>query len=523
MRGSSRHWVQHGLLLSLLGLAVMGMFGCQPGPKQLIIEVDNSRRAVNTDTATVREALAVAGVELGKLDRVQPDLYVETTSGMVIVVTRVEERIETQREPLPFARKTVINEALPAGETRAIQLGANGEAEVTYRRILENGVEVERTELQRNIIKPPVDEILAVGAPDKLPAVSISGTLAYLSAGNAWLMRGSSAARRPLTTAGDLDGRVFELSPDGRHLLFSRRLVGDVKTPINQLWLADTTIVGESPISLPIRGALYAEWSPDGSRLAYSTAERSASPPGWRANNDLWIVRADRLISGSQSLRAEPVLTTSAPGAYSWWGSTFRWAPDGQRLAYAGADQVGVVDVISRSRRVLVEFPAYRTYSEWVWTPNVSWSPDGRFLATVVHGAPLANEDPQDSPAFELWLLAADGSFSARVADQVGMWAAPSWGAAGVLYGQATNPLQSVDSRYALMLRDRDGSNPRRVFPVGQEPGVEAPPQLVWAPNGQEFLFVFNGNLYLGDVHGAVPRQLTANNQSASPRWVAGP
>lgn len=515
--------MKHALLLILLGLSGMGMFGCQSGPKQLIIEVDNSRRTLTTETATVREALAAAGVELGKLDRVQPDLYVETTSGMVIVVTRVEERIETQRESLPFERKTVINEALPAGETRAIQLGANGEAEVTYRRVLENGVEVERTELQRTIIKPPVDEILAVGARDKLPTVAISGTIAYLSAGNAWLMRGSSAGRRPLTTAGDLDGRVFELSPDGRYLLFSRRLVGDVKTPINQLWLAETTIVGENPISLPIRGALYAEWSPDGSQLAYSTAERSASPPGWRANNDLWLVRTDRLISGSLNLRAERVLTPSAPGAYSWWGSTFRWAPDGTRIAYASADQVGVVDVISRSRRSLIEFPAYRTFSEWVWTPVVSWSPDSRFLATVVHGAPLASEDPQDSPVFDLWLLAADGSFAARVADQVGMWAAPSWGPAGVLHGLAANPLQSVDSRYALIVRDRDGSNPRRVFPVGQEPGVEAPPQLAWSPTGREFVFVFNGNLYLGDVYGAVPHQLTANNQNSLPRWVGGP
>jgi hypothetical protein len=199
---------------------------------------------------------------------------------MVIVVTRVEEKLETTRVPVPFARKTVTNEALPAGATRLIQLGVNGEDEVTTRIVLENGSETERTEVSRLSITQPVDEIIAVGAQDNQTPVPLDGTLAYLSAGNAWVMRDTSAGRRPLTTAGDLDSRVFDLSPDGRQLLYSRRLDGDVKTPINQLWLANTTIVGEMPISLPIRGVVYAGWSPDGTRIAYSTAERTASSPG---------------------------------------------------------------------------------------------------------------------------------------------------------------------------------------------------------------------------------------------------
>jgi len=90
------------------------------------------------------------------------------------------------------------------------------------------------------------------------------------------------------------------------------------------------------------------------------------------------------------------------------------------------------------------------------------------------------------------------------------------------MYGQAVNPLRSVDSRYALYLRDWDGSNPRQLFPVAEEPGVEAPPQIAWSSNGKKFIFVYNGNLYLADVEGVSPRQLTSNNQSGQPRWAAG-
>lgn len=497
-------------------VVLLALVGCQDQPQQLFIEVDNSRRAVTTDAPTVRDALSVAGITLGPLDRASPDLYVETKPGMVIFVTRVEERFETTRVVVSFERKTVTNEALPAGETRLIQFGVNGEDEITERIILEDGVEVERIQVSRLPIIEPVDEIIAVGAQDRLPVVPLDGTVTYLSAGNAWVMRDNNVGRRPLTTEGDLDSRVFDLSPDGRRLLYSRRLDGDVETPINQLWMINTTIVGEKAVSLPIRGVLYAEWSPSGNQIAYSTAQRTASTPGWQANNDLWLIQP-----GDPITQATQVLTYSTAGLYSWWGTTFDWSPDGEKFAYARADQIGVVDVLSQTTTVLADFPAYQTYSEWVWVASLTWSPDSRFIAAAMHGPPVANEAPQDSPAFDLWYFAADGSMQARVTEQAGMWMAPAWAQAGVAYGQALKPLQSIDSRYALHLRDWDGSNPRRLFPVAGEPGVEAPTQIAWSPNGQEIIFVYNGNLYLIDIKGSQAKQLTSNNQSSHPLWAA--
>ena len=510
-------------LLAALGLALLALIGCQEQPQQLFIEVDHGRQAITTEAATVRDALDMAGVSLGPLDRVSPDLYVETEPGMVIVVTRVEEQFETSRVSVPFDRKTVINEALPAGETRLIQLGVNGEDEITYRITLEDGVQVDRTQVSRVAVTESVEEIIAVGAQDRIDPVPIEGTVAYLSAGNAWLMRGTSTARRPLTTEGDLDSRVFELSPDGHWLLYSRRLEGDIEAPINQLWVVDTTIVGEKPISTSIQGVLSAEWSPNGEHITYSTAERTPSAPGWRANNDLWLILASDALTHSQAgITATQIISPSTSGVYSWWGATFQWAPDGRQVAYARPDQIGVVDIISGTAVALADFSAYQTYSEWVWVPTLSWSPDSGYLAAVVHGSPVNSESPQDSPVFDLWFYAADGSVRARIADQVGMWSSPAWGQEGVIHGQAVNPLRSVDSRYTLFLRDRDGSNPRQLFPVAEEPGVEAPPQVAWSPNGKKFIFVYNGNLYLADIEGAPPRQLTSNNQNSQPRWAAG-
>ena len=100
------------------------------------------------------------------------------------------------------------------------------------------------------------------------------------------------------------------------------------------------------------------------------------------------------------------------------------------------------------------------------------------------------------------------------------MWCWPSWGEAGLMYGEAVDALHSVDSRYALLMRDRDGSNPHRLFPTMGEPGVLAPPEVAWSPSVDAFIFVYNGNLYLGDTRGGAPRQLTSDGQNSRPRWA---
>ncbi|MEW5959508.1 MAG: G5 domain-containing protein [Chloroflexota bacterium] len=511
--------------LGLLWLPIVSILlavACQPQPTQVFIEVDGGRQALTTEATTVREALAEARISLETLDRVDPDLYTQLEPGLVIVVTRVREDIETRREIIPFERQVVTNEALAAGETRLVQLGVNGEEEITIRIVYENGVEASRTEVARTTVIEAEPEILVTGVQGNLPEVPIAGTIAYLSNGNAWLMRDSSGSRRALTSEGKLDGRVLSLAPDGRRLVYTTKLTDEIDLPLNELWLASTTIVGEPPLSLSIQGVLQAAWSPviTESRLAYTTAARVANPPGWKANNDLWLLDLNQARPAPQEL-----LPPSTAGLYPWWGTTFTWSPQGNRLAYARADQIGVVDLtisktLSSTVSSLVDFVPLTTFSEWVWTPGLSWSPDGQFLAAAVHGPPVAGEPAAESQVFDLWLLDAAGVISARVATQVGMWANPAWGPAGIAFGEAINPLQSASSRYRLQLIDRDGSNKRQLFPFQEEPGVQFP-ELAWSPDGKNLLFIFNGNLYLTGSDGAPPQQLTIDGQASRPQWVA--
>ncbi len=511
--------------LGFLGLFFFFLLiGCTPR-KDVILEADGERRTLRTRATTVRDVLAEADLVLGELDRVEPDLWVETRQGMTITVVRVEEHLEVAREELPFSRKTLKNEALPEGQTRLIQPGENGEAEITYKITLENGQEVKRAEIQRWIVREPVDEIIVIGAKGTMASVPISGTMAYISGGNAWLIRGASGGRRPLTSEGDLDQRVFALSPDGRQLIFSRGLAAEPPTPLNTLWIITTTVVGEEAQPLGIQEVIYGQWSSDGERFAYSTAQRTEGAPGWKARNDLWIASFNPALSVTQ------VLSPSAADLYSWWGRTYAWSPDDQRFAYASADEIGLLELPGGKRTPLVEFPAYYTGHEWIWTPIISWSPDGRFIAAVVHVPDEEGKnEPEDSPLFELWIIDVENKAALPLIPETGMWAAPWWSpvwatsqekkASRIVYGLSRSPRDSQNSLYDLYIMDRDGSNRVRLFPSKEEEKGLSIPQVAWSPDGARLIIVYEDNLYLLDPESGQLQQLTGDGFSSQPRWV---
>lgn len=72
-------------------------------------------------------------------------------------------------------------------------------------------------------VKAAQDEIIYVGVSGDVEPVPITGTLAYKSNGNVWVIEGSSTSKKPITTEGDLDSHVFVLSPNGRQILFTRK------------------------------------------------------------------------------------------------------------------------------------------------------------------------------------------------------------------------------------------------------------------------------------------------------------
>jgi len=480
--------------------------------------------------STARQAVEAAGVTVTDLDRSEPPFYTVMTEGATVRLIRVVEEFEVEQVIVPFEHRTIRNESLPEGETRLAQAGVNGLQENTYRRVLEDGVEVSRSVVKSVVVSEPVPEILMVGGQALFAPLLIPGRLAYLSAGNAWLMETSTGNRRPIVTTGDLDGRIFSLSPDGQWLLFSRtaRQAGQ----INDLWAARLSGETVSLVDLRISNVVhFAAWAPNSINIAYSTVEPRRAAPGWQANNDLKIIG----VSASGFVSSPNVeLEVNAGGIYGWWGTSFAWSPDGKAIAYSRPDGIGLVDKRAHSLTPLFDIVPLQTGSDWAWSPGVAWGPDGKVLYSVAHVSAPQDSEPEKSPVFDLTAIPLEGGLPLRLAADVGMFAYPCPSPLEALpsgetayrlaYLQAIQPAQSDVSRYRVAVMDRDGSNRQVLFPAQDAAGLE-PQRVVWSPTAMGdppaayIAVVYQGNIWLINSVSGQAQQVTGDGLTSRLDW----
>ncbi len=512
-------------VISLLFLAVLSMLvACGPGrlPEQVNVSLTSdgdTQDLLLPQGSTVRDALRSASITLAELDRVRPPETSLLTSGMGITVTRVIETSEVVTQTEPFTTRSITDYALKPGETQIIQPGRNGEITTRYRLTYEDSHLVNRVEVSEDETVAPLTEITRNGPSQDFNQTAFSGTLTYLSNNNAYVVRDIIGNKRALTTEGDLDAHVFSLSSDGRWLLYTR---GNTST-LNSLWIVDTTLAVPEPQSLKINGVLWANFSPDGKSIAYSRAEPSPGLPGWKALNDLTIVPFNNGKFG----KGKEIIKASAAAPYAWWGTNFAWSPDSKTLAYGNTAEIGLISPTAKITRTLpiTDFAAYNTQSTWAWTPALSWSPDGQFLATQIHSPSPSGEADEDSPAFDVAALEISGTLQAPLAVGAGMWAAPQWlgttaADSQIVFGAAETPYASDTSRYSLYVMDRDGSNRQLIFPTDGRPGIRGLPDFDVSPDGHSVIVAYQGDLYWINLSTGNTRQMTADGSISLPRWA---
>ncbi|MCL4247451.1 MAG: G5 domain-containing protein [Anaerolineae bacterium] len=528
------HIAMRGVLLSLLLALVAACTPAAQTPEIIVsLMVDGRERSFTYDAPiTVAEFLRDADVTLGEIDDVNPPTYSQIADGMRVTVVRVREENECENIDVPYRRQTVPYEGMQPGEERIGQAGQNGVTQICYRVEIRDGVRADRQEVSRTVVSAPVDEVVFVGPAGSLDPVSIPGTLAYINNNNVWVMSGSSTTRRFLTNTGDVDGRVFSLTPDGQRLIFSRATPSETGGFSNRLYLITDTDSEAEPIELPLTNVLYAEWVPGRENtIAYSTAEPRSTPPGWQAYNDLWLVRIDP--ASGELINPQRVVENNSGGFAGWWGTGFAWSEDGTRLAYARANGIGLINLDTGEFESLVTYTPFNSPQSWSWRANISWSADDQFLLTTVHGSPIGSEPPETSPAFHIAVAEASGAFSVDLANNAGIWSTPEYappttdadGATineqiAYLRARSINNSISESAEYDLVVADRDGSNAQVVFPASSaQPGLRAR-EFAWAPDGRSISFVYQGSLWLVDVESGIANQLTLDSGAARPVWT---
>jgi len=513
---------------------------CQPEAEENTIIVsliaDGRERTFGYSTnVTVEEFLADAEVEVGESDRLSHPPFTQITDGMKITVRRVTERQECQQETIAFERRLVPNEGIPSGEEQLAQSGQNGIQEVCYRIIFADGVESERIQSnQSTILTEPVDEIIYIGSSNNVEPLGIVGTLSYINNSNAWVIKGNTTNKRPLTTSGNLDSLVFNLSDDGSKLIYTTA-INDTDDFFNNFWMIGT-LEDSFPIKLTPTDVLYAEWQPTtDDTIAYSTGEARQTTPPWRALNNLWLMEVDN--NSGRALDITEIIPESSGGFYGWWGTDYKWSPLGDKMAWVRADGMGIVDFDANQLITLVNYAVFKTSQSWAWLSPLSWSWDNNLIASTIHGEPLGKEPADTSPVFNLGITNSDGSFSADVKTAVGMWAAPKFSPkiitqnpdysdGYIAYLQAREPYNSINGQYNLVIADRDGSNQRVIFPAESQAGIQTSDfgltahDFAWSPDSRFIAIIYQGNLWIVDVQSTVSYQATFDGGSSNPVWT---
>lgn len=527
----SHGWL-HLISLVLLSLIMTGCSGIPlSGGNSISVTIKDSQQIYyqeGPEGTSVQAFIDKAGVTLGELDRVDPPTYTILNEPTVVQITRVTETFEIEEKVIPYERQSVRNESLTEGEQYLIQPGINGLQQLTYRRIFENGIEKSRALFDSTISIQPQSEIIMIGVQTPVRPIPIPGKLAYLSGGNAWLMEEDTGYRVPLVTTGDLDGRIFTISPDGSWLLFTRHINDAEPMDINSLWLVNLKIEDASTVNLRISNVIhFAGWAPDNSQtIYYSTVEPRATAPGWQANNNLQmiLIGSDGLIL-SQNELIEP----NSGGIYGWWGTDFLWSPDGTQLAYTRPDSVGLIDFENGRFNTLVEIIPYQTLADWAWVPGIAWSADSQLLYLVTHEKGPGSANNETSPIFNLTSIDIYTGQVIPLVQQTGMFAQPQFSPRyredplRLAYLEAIFPEQSDTSRSRLVTMDQDGSNRQAIFPPEGSTGLD-PQEIVWSPSRQNdqpryLAFIYHGNIWLINSETGKSHQVTGDGLISRIDW----
>ena len=134
--------------------------------------------------ATVAEALAVNGIELGPQDRVDTARDAIVAAGDVIHLVRIVDYDTVVRETLAFPVQVVQDATLAAGRTVVVTAGIAGLADNTYRVHVVDGAEAGRTLASSFEVVTPVTEVRRVGtkpapAPGDIESIILTAAAAW--------------------------------------------------------------------------------------------------------------------------------------------------------------------------------------------------------------------------------------------------------------------------------------------------------------------------------------------------------
>jgi resuscitation-promoting factor RpfB len=151
-------------------------------PDTVTVTYDDRRTTLVTTAATVRLALAEVGVELGPRDLVDRSLTRRIDGDLDVTVIRVETRQVRKAFAVRHGITRRADPTMYTGETKVVKPGRDGRAVAVYRVTLHDGAVMRRKEINREVVRQPVDTVVRYGTKAR-PAFAPVGSVASLNWG----------------------------------------------------------------------------------------------------------------------------------------------------------------------------------------------------------------------------------------------------------------------------------------------------------------------------------------------------
>lgn len=140
---------------------------------------------VRTQAETVAGLLEEKNISLGESGRVSVSLNAPISEGMALRIWREGKQTITVEEAVPFDTKEIQDADQPTGTRQVQTAGVAGSRNVTYEVTIQNGEEVERTEIASLELKPAETEVVIVGTkPNFIPYTGGGSKTDWLAASN---------------------------------------------------------------------------------------------------------------------------------------------------------------------------------------------------------------------------------------------------------------------------------------------------------------------------------------------------
>ena len=145
--------------------------------------VDGTEKKINLqEGCKVEEALNKLGVQLGEEDAINLTKDSLISANTKIIVERVETKVNSFEEEIPFTVEKKYDSSVPKGTTKIEKAGVNGKKEITIKEKFINGnLRDDLTQKEEKILAEPVNQVEVIGTkvPPKRADLSFSSNINF--------------------------------------------------------------------------------------------------------------------------------------------------------------------------------------------------------------------------------------------------------------------------------------------------------------------------------------------------------